>query len=30
MVSGATCFVTNDEKLKRVKEIEVVVLNHFA
>jgi len=25
-----TCFVTNDEKLKRVKEIEEVVLNHFA
>jgi len=24
------CFVTNDEKLKRVKEIEIVVLNHFA
>jgi len=24
------CSVTNNEKLKRVKEIEIVVLNHFA
>ena len=30
IVSSAGCFVTNDEKLKRVKETETVVLNHFA
>ena len=30
IVSGAGCFVTNDEKLKKVKEIEVILLKDYA
>ena len=30
IVSSAGCFVTNDEKLKKVKEIEVILLKDYA
>jgi len=30
IVSGTGCFVTNDEKLKKVKEIEVILLKDYA